>query len=158
VLLCEVGLAVSRRGSKAGAAILMAHYFPANRGCRTLFAVIRTSSSRTNFIASVVNHATVDEIDRRARAGDVSLATKANRMRAALSRGKWPQDPNAFNGFFENYCEALFLLLATDRGLALVAVPEAERPTADFATVGVPEERFELKTIDFTVETSPIAR
>lgn len=81
-----------------------------------------------------------------------------DRMRAALHGGHWPQNPGAANAFFESYHEALFYLLAAGRGIELAAIPEAERSTPDFVTVGTSEERFELKTIDLPVGNAPIAR
>jgi methionine synthase II (cobalamin-independent) len=52
-----------------------------------------------NFTSAFVCRAVIDEIDCCADAGDVSLAGRADRIRAALRRGHWPQDPNAFNAY-----------------------------------------------------------
>jgi hypothetical protein len=47
-----------------------------------------------NFNAAFICRPVIEEIDCRAKAGDVSLARRADRMRAALRLGHWPQDPN----------------------------------------------------------------
>ena len=103
-----------------------------------------------NFTSGFICRAVIDEIQRGADHGDETLSRKAEGIRAILGRGRWPQDPQAFNAFFETYHEALFYILARQRGVQLEAVPETREATADFIVIRQPEERFELKTIDFT--------
>jgi hypothetical protein len=103
-----------------------------------------------NFISAFLCRSVIEEIDKGANDGDMTLREKRDRIRDAIRRGQWPHDPSAFNAIFETYHEALFYLLARLRGVALRSIAEGKTPTPDFATVAEPEENFEVKTIDFS--------
>lgn len=118
---------------------------------RTLLPVIQEINDYGgNFISIFLSRSIVDAIDERAALGDATLDDKRTQMRRIIQRGKWPYDPNAFNALFETYHEALFYLLADNRGVTLAGIAEKQSPTPDFETVSEPKECFEIKTIDFT--------
>jgi len=115
-----------------------------------LQALQEINSYGGNFFSFHISRAIIEQIDDGAASGDVSLARARERLLGILRRAKWPDDADAFNAFFEHYHEALFYLLARERGVRLEHIPESKAPTPDFETRPDATERFEVKTIDIS--------
>jgi hypothetical protein len=110
----------------------------------------KINSSGGLFTPAFISRAVIDEIDRLADLGDATLTAKRGELLHVINRGNWPDDAQSFSALFEIYYEGLFHILASLKGVALRAIPTQKSSTPDFATVQLPTEQFEMKTIDFS--------
>lgn len=102
-----------------------------------------------NFTAVLVSRVVLDAIDAGAE-NDPDLLSLRKKLLEAISGWKGLQDHQTFSALFETYYEAVFYLVAQDRGVPLTTTPAGANKgsTPDFRTKTLPTVAFEVETID----------
>ncbi|MEZ0171096.1 hypothetical protein [Microvirga sp. TS319] len=102
-----------------------------------------------NFTAHFVSCPVLDAIDSGA-SHDKNLADFRSKLLSKMNGWKGLQDHTTFSALFETFYEAVFYLVAAERGVQLQAIPAgaAKGKTPDFQTQQNPLVGFEVKTIN----------
>jgi hypothetical protein len=93
-----------------------------------------------NFTARHIRQALLDAIDHGASANDASLVALRGKLLEKMAQWKGLQDHETFSALFETYYEAVFYLMAAQRGLCLRSIPAGagKGKTPDFESVNEP--------------------
>ena len=93
----------------------------------------------------------IEAVDLGANGGNPSLVALRNELSSRADGWVNPEDFDQRSRFFETYCEAVFYLIATKRGISIEPIPRSQEKTPDFKTTCTPHVHFEVKTLDISV-------